>query len=112
MNRVFITGANGFIGSNLCRCFSAAGWEVHGLIRPASDLHLLQGLDIRLVRGDLRDPASFDLPAGIPFVIHAASIVSDVAGAETCRRNIFDLAVTLVEKVRTASTPVRRMVFI
>jgi dihydroflavonol-4-reductase len=112
MNSVFITGANGFIGSNLCRHFSAAGWEVHGLVRRTSDLHLLEGVDVRLVFGDLKDPASFDLPAGVPFVIHAASIVSDVADDETCRRNIFDLAVTLVGKVRAAAPPVRRIVFI
>ena len=35
--KVFITGANGFIGSNICRRFLARGWDVAGLVRPAAD---------------------------------------------------------------------------
>ena len=88
MSKVFITGANGFIGSNLCRHLSAAGWDVAGLVRPTSDLHLLDGVGVDLVRGDLRDRASFRIPDGTTHLVHSASVVSDVADAETCRRNI------------------------
>ena len=51
--KVFITGANGFIGSSLCRYFLARDWEVHGLVRPASDLHNLKGLPLHLHTGCL-----------------------------------------------------------
>ena len=35
MERVLITGANGFIGSNLCRYFLERSYEVYGLVREA-----------------------------------------------------------------------------
>ena len=60
--KLFITGANGFIGSSLCRYFLALGWEVHGLVRSTSNLHNLEGLSVQLHTGDLRDPASFSIP--------------------------------------------------
>jgi len=112
MKSVFVTGANGFIGSNICRHLAAAGWEVSGLVRPTSDLHLLDGLDIRLVKGDLRDAASFRIPDGVSHIVHSASVVSDIADEETCRRNIFDLAKNLVAVVEASGTSLRRLVYI
>lgn len=112
MNKVFITGANGFIGSNLCRHFLAAGWSVAGLVRPSSDLHLLDGAGIDLVKGDLRDPSSLRIPDGVSHIIHSASVVSDVADAEACRCNIFDLARNLVGLIRGSAVPLRRLVFV
>ncbi len=110
MNKVFVTGANGFVGSGLCRHLAAAGWDVVGLVRPTSDLHLLDGAGIPLIRGDLRDPASFRIPDGVTHVVHSASIVSDVADAETCRCNIFDLARNLVGPSGTSGAPLRRLI--
>jgi nucleoside-diphosphate-sugar epimerase len=110
--KLFITGANGFIGSSLCRYFLASGWEVHGLVRPTSDLHNLDGLPVQLHRGDLRDPASFAIPAGITHVIHSASIVSDTADENTCRDNIYLLTVNLAAKLRELPQPVQRLLYI
>jgi len=112
MNKVFITGANGFIGSNFCRHLTAAGWDVSGLVRPASDLHFLDGVGIRLVKGDLCDPSSFRIPDGVTHIIHSASVVSDVAGADTCRRNIFDLTRNLVGIIRGSAVALRRLVYV
>jgi len=112
MSKVFVTGANGFVGSGLCRHLAAAGWDVVGLVRPTSDLHLLDGVGIPLIQGDLRDPSSFRIPNDITHVVHSASIVSDVADAETCRCNIFDLARNLVAAVRDSGAPLRRLVFV
>ena len=110
--KLFITGANGFIGSSLCRFFLALGWEVHGLVRPKSDLHNLEGLPVHLHRGDLRDPGSFAIPAGTTHVIHSASIVSDTADETTCRDNIYLLAVNLVAKLRALPQPPQRLLYI
>jgi nucleoside-diphosphate-sugar epimerase len=112
MSKVFVTGANGFVGSAVCRHLAAAGWDVIGLVRPTSDLHLLDGAGIPLVKGDLSDPSSFRIPDGVTHIVHAASVVSDVADDETCRRNIFDLARNLVSAVRAAGSPLRRLVFV
>jgi len=110
--KVFITGANGYIGSSLCRYLLARGWEVHGLVRRTSDLHNLEGLTVRIHTGDLRDPASFKIPPGITHVIHSASIVSDTAGDATCRDNIYLLAVNLAAKLRTMPQPPQRLLYI
>lgn len=55
---VLVTGANGFIGSAVVRHLLTAGWRVRALVRGHSRLDNLAGLDVELVRGDLRDPAS------------------------------------------------------
>lgn len=110
--KIFITGANGFIGSSLCRHFRARGWDVHGLVRTSSDLHHLAGVDAALAFGDLRDPDSFEIPEGTDHVVHAASITSDLADAETCRENILLLAVNLAAKFRAMARPPKRIVFI
>ena len=109
---VFITGANGYIGSSLCRYFLANGWEVHGLVRRTSDLHNLDGLPVQLHTGDLRDPDSFSIPEGITHIIHSASIVSDTAGDTACRDNILVLAVNLAAKLRAMSRPPQRLLYI
>ncbi len=110
--KVFITGANGFVGSNLCRHFLARGGEVHGLVRTTSDLHSLEGLEVRLVFGDLGGAGSFAVPEGVDYIIHAAAITSDTAGDETCRRNILLPAVNLAAQVEGMAQPPKRLVVI
>lgn len=112
MSRVLITGANGFIGSNLCRWFRGRGWDVDALVRETSDLRFLEGLDVRLVRGDLRESGRIELPAGTSHVIHAAALVSDVAGDDDCSRNIFDMTRSFVGRIRSARLPLVRFVYI
>jgi len=112
MSRVLITGANGFIGSNLCRWFRERGWEVDALVRESSDLHFLDGLDIRLVKGDLRHPEKIDLPAGTTHVIHAAALVSDFAKDEECARNIFDMTRSFIRKLLDSGAPLQRFIYI
>ncbi len=68
MPHILVTGANGFIGSHLIRKLvqlRAEGKideEIVCLVRPTSDLSSLKGLPVKLVLGDLRDPASLAGP--------------------------------------------------
>jgi len=112
MKRVLVTGANGFVGSNLCRWFRERGWEVDALVRESSDLRFLEGLDVRLVKGDLRFAERIELPAGTSHIVHAASLVSDTAGDEDCARNIADMTRSFVRRIRESGTPLRRFVYI
>ncbi len=50
-----VTGANGFLGAHLVRALLARGVEVRALVRPTSDVRVLEGLDIDLRRGHLDD---------------------------------------------------------
>ncbi|MBM3296845.1 MAG: NAD-dependent epimerase/dehydratase family protein [Candidatus Aminicenantes bacterium] len=112
MERVFVTGANGFIGSHLCRDLLQRGYRVTGLVRPTSDLHFLEGLDVPLVIGDLNDPEGIDIPADTEAVIHSASVVSDLADERECESRIFDLAVNLVERLRRVGCRPKRFLYI
>jgi nucleoside-diphosphate-sugar epimerase len=110
--KILITGANGFIGSNLCRSLSAEGYDVHGLVRKTSDLHFLEGLPVKLISGDLGDPDGLDIPGDISSIIHAASIVSDLATEDECTAGIYDLTVNLVRKILDRGIDLDRFVYI
>lgn len=56
--KTFVTGATGFIGSNIVRQLLLDGREVRVLVRQASNLNNLEGLDIEIWEGDLLDSAS------------------------------------------------------
>lgn len=112
MKRILITGANGFIGSNLCRYFVDRGFEVHGLVRRTSDLHFLAGLPVHLVFGDLADPREFELPDGMDYIIHSASLTSDLASEAECEPGIYLLAVNLFEKLSRVSPRPRRIIYV
>jgi len=76
--RVLVTGANGFVGSALCRALVKRGDLVRGLVRATSDLSLLNGLPIEQTQGDLDDPASLlAATRGVDVVYHVAAAVSD-----------------------------------
>lgn len=112
MERVLITGANGFIGSNLCRYFVQKGHEVHALVRRTSDLRFLEGLPARLIYGDLSVPGGFELPAGLDWVIHSASLTSDLAREEDCERGIYDLTVNFYGALSQISPRPRRVIYV
>jgi nucleoside-diphosphate-sugar epimerase len=112
MSRVLITGANGFIGSNLCRWFRRRGWEVDALVRESSDLHFLAGLDVRLLKGDLRFAEKIVVPEGTTHIVHAAALVSDMAGDAECALNIFDMTRSFIQKIGDSGAPLGRFVYI
>ena len=49
--KAFVTGANGLLGSTLCRTLLEDGWSVKGLVRPSSNRRALEGLDVEVVEG-------------------------------------------------------------
>ena len=55
--KCFVTGASGFIGSNLVRELLARKHRVKALVRPGSDQRGLADADVELVSGDLSDTA-------------------------------------------------------
>lgn len=74
----FLTGATGFIGTVLARELIGRGWEVTAIHRPGSSLKHLEGLPLRLVQGDVTDPASLAaaLPERVDAVFHVAGDTS------------------------------------
>ncbi len=71
--QVFITGGTGFIGAHLVRLLLQEGYRVVALARPQSNLRNLQGLDIRIVSGDLHDPLLWQKMHGCQYLFHVAA---------------------------------------
>ncbi len=73
---VLITGANGFIGSRLCRRFLDEGCIVYAGVRKSADLSLLKDLPVEYRYGDITQPNTLPaMVAGVDYVIHNAGLV-------------------------------------
>jgi nucleoside-diphosphate-sugar epimerase len=103
-----VTGANGFVGSALCRHLATDGWEVRALVRdPAS---VAGRADIaRAGRGELPDQLDESLLAGASAVVHCAYATKETDLAKAKRVNE-DGTRRLLEASRRAG--VERFVFI
>jgi nucleoside-diphosphate-sugar epimerase len=78
--RIFLTGANGFIGSAVALAFAAAGHKVRGLVRDGPKAKIVAAYGIEPVVGSLDDSAVLHAEArAADAVVNAAS--SDHRGA-------------------------------
>ncbi len=85
--RVAITGGTGFLGSHIVEALLASGYEVSCLVRPARPLGWLEGLNVKVVRGDLdaKGPvgSSFEaldeLLEGCHTVVHVAGLTRAIS---------------------------------
>ena len=72
--KVFLTGATGFIGGHLLRALLEGGAEVRCLRRSESPRRNLDGLDVEVVTGDLRDGGTLRQGLeGCDLVFHCAA---------------------------------------
>lgn len=72
-----VTGANGFIGANLCAALRAHDIPVRGLILPGTDAREIAALGVEVVEADIAealDARDFD---GVSHVFHLAAIPLD-----------------------------------
>jgi dihydroflavonol-4-reductase len=72
--KTFLTGATGFLGSNVARVLAGQGAELRLLVRSTSNLKNLEGLNAETATGDLRDPASLEKAmSGCDTIFHIAA---------------------------------------
>jgi nucleoside-diphosphate-sugar epimerase len=71
----FVTGATGFVGSNLVRELHEQGWQTTVLARPTSSLDDISDIPVNVKIGDIVDAASVRkaMPAGVDAVFHVAA---------------------------------------
>lgn len=75
MEKVLVTGANGFLGSNLIRELYRSGYEVKILIRPSADLSSISDIPCELFFGHIDNKEHVQQAvAGVDIVVHAACI--------------------------------------
>lgn len=74
--KVLVTGANGFVGSRLCRRLLADGFYVIAGIREGCDGTYLVDLDVEYRFGDITQPETLPgMVEGVDYIIHNAGVV-------------------------------------
>ena len=99
--KAFMTGATGFIGSNVARALVKRGVEIRALVRPNADRSNLAGLDVETIEGDLLDVESLKRGMkGCSQVYHVAALYSFWVRP---RRLIYDINVEGTRNVLQAA---------
>lgn len=99
---MLITGANGFVGSRLCRKLIDEGYNVIAGVREGCDGTYLAPLDVEYRFGDVTKPETLtDMVAGMDYIVHSAGLVKATRQAmfyevnQAGTRNLLDAAATL-----------------
>lgn len=117
--KVFITGASGFIGYHLVDAALNAGMEVHAAVRPSSDLSFLKQLnanaeDLVYVNTDFSSMEKLKTlleEGGYTYIIHAAGVTKAKTAAAYNLVNA-DYSLNLAQAAMSADIPLRRFVFL
>ena len=87
MASVVITGAGGFLGTQLTRSFLAAGHSVRAADLPAADLSLHRELGAEAAVADVTDPVGMRAAVdGAQVVVHAAGVFDLAADPQLLQR--------------------------
>ena len=74
--QILVTGATGLLGNNVVRELLARQLRPRVLVRETSDPRPLEGLEVDLVYGDIRDAAAVEAACqGVDVAVHAAGYV-------------------------------------
>lgn len=76
--RTFVTGANGFIGSNLVKKLLEKGHSVKALVLPGTDIKNIESSGCEIIHGDILNPHEFEKHLeNVQIIFHLAAKVSD-----------------------------------
>ena len=99
--KVLVTGGAGFLGSNLCHALVARGARVTALdgflFGGGANIANLDGIDVDLIRADIRDVDLRPLCEGATVIFNLAAQTSHMGGQ---RDPLADIAVNAVAQVR------------
>lgn len=99
---VLVTGANGFIGSNLTQLLLREGHTVKAMVLPGTDLSNLDGLNCELVYADITKREMLDgLLNGVELVFHLAAVPSLAWGSHIFKVNYNGTENLLLEAVKS-----------
>jgi nucleoside-diphosphate-sugar epimerase len=71
---ILVTGATGFVGSHLVEALARHGVKARALVRPTSNVSMLERYGVERVSGSIADPAALRRAvAGVDTVVHLAA---------------------------------------
>jgi nucleoside-diphosphate-sugar epimerase len=109
---VFITGANGFVGSHLARALHRAGHPIRALIRRGADRSRVTDLDIEWIEGDLNDRLALARGCdGARWIIHVAGKIKAPDLAAYRAANVQG-TINILDAAEKSGAPVERLVYI
>ncbi len=74
--KILITGANGFVGTRLCKKFLSENFDVIAGVRKSADLSNLDGLDVTFRYGDVTQADTLgEMVKDVDYIIHNAGVV-------------------------------------
>ena len=99
--KTLVTGGTGHLGANLIRTLVENGEQLKVLIHQTKGKHVLKGLDVEYVEGDLRDSKTIrNAVKGCDKVYHLAAFVSIRSGD---RAKLFDINVLGTRRLMQAA---------
>lgn len=84
--KIAVTGAGGFLGSELVRQLLAQQLPVRAIVLPDDDLRALSDLNTEIVRANITEPETLEAAfSGIEMVFHTVALIK-LSGFETAMR--------------------------
>jgi len=109
---VFVTGANGFVGSHLARALRRVGHPVRALVRKGADRSRVNDLDIEWIEGDLNDREALARGCdGARWIIHVAGRIKAPDLAAYRVANV-DGTVHLLDAAEKSGSAIERFVYV
>ena len=111
---IFVAGATGYLGGEICRRLVERGQSVRGLVRSTSEpqtIERLRGLGVECVEGDVRDRASLDRAcAGIGTVVSTVTTTRSRQSGDSVEATDQAGQMNLIDAAREAG--VERFVYV
>ncbi len=88
---VLVTGAGGFIGLNVVKEYSAAGWLVYALVHKNIPAELETLPNVHIIRGDVTSLEFIsNLNLNVDVIAHVAGLASDIGSDEVFKKINFE----------------------
>lgn len=112
MEKILVTGANGFLGVNLVRYLRDHGYPVRAMLRPTASRRGLEEIDCELFEGyiDKKNDLENAL-AGCGWVVHAAA-VTDQWGVSEKEVEYINLRATMLLAELCLAKKVKKLVYV